>query len=83
MSEKPKIAESKILTIDCRELQPPEPLVKVMEAVNKLKSDQAIKMLHRHEPCSLFQKLEQKDLKYQVQKHDDGSVEILIWDDKE
>jgi uncharacterized protein (DUF2249 family) len=69
----------KIITIDCRELLPPEPLVKVMTSVENLKDDEAILMLHRHNPCSLFPKLEERDLKSEMKEFEDGSVEILIW----
>ncbi len=69
----------KIITIDCRELLPPEPLVKVMTSVEHLKNDEAILMLHRHNPCSLFPKLEERGLKSELKEFEDGSVEILIW----
>jgi len=71
----------KIITVDCRELLPPEPLIKVMTSVENLKDDEAILMLHRHEPCSLFPKLEERDLKYDIKELKDGSIEILIWNE--
>jgi len=67
------------ITIDCRELLPPEPMVKVMTSVENLKDDEAILMMHRHEPCSLFPKLEERNLKFDIKEIEDGSVEILIW----
>lgn len=69
----------KIITIDCRELLPPEPLIKVMQSVEYLKDDEAILMLHRHEPCGLFPKLKERNLKSDMKEFEDGSVEILIW----
>jgi len=69
----------KIITIDCRELLPPEPLIKVMQSVENMKDDEAILMLHRHNPCSLIPKLEGRGLKSEIKEFEDGSVEILIW----
>jgi len=45
-----------IITVDCRELLPPEPMIKVMEAVMQMKDDEAVRMLHRHTPRHLFPK---------------------------
>jgi len=71
----------KIITIDCRELIPPEPLIKVMKSVEDMKDDEAILMLHRHNPCHLFPKLEERGLKSEMKEFEDGSVEILIWNE--
>jgi len=71
----------KIITIDCRELLPPEPLIKVMQSVENLKNGEAILMLHRHNPCSLFPKLEERGIKSDLKEFEDGSVEILIWNE--
>ncbi len=68
-----------VITIDCRELVPPEPMIKIMEAVTQMKDNEAILMLHRHSPRHLFSKLEGKDLKYELKEFEDKSVEILIW----
>ena len=71
----------KIITVDCRELLPPEPMVKVMQSVENMKDDEAILMLHRHNPCSLIPKLEERGLKSEIKEFEDGSVEILIWNE--
>ncbi len=68
-----------IITIDCRDLEPPEPFVKVMEAVGRMKDNEALLMLHRHTPRHLFPKLEERGLKYEIKEFEDSSVEILIW----
>ncbi|MDH5560052.1 MAG: DUF2249 domain-containing protein [Deltaproteobacteria bacterium] len=67
------------LTIDCREMQPPEPFVKVLQMVNDLKADEEIIMINRHEPGMLFTKLKELEMSYEVEKKPDGHVEIRIW----
>ncbi len=79
MSENfPKINRT-IITIDCRELLPPEPLIKVLEAVEHMQDNEAILMLHRQKPCLLLPKLEARKLKYQMREFADDSIELLIW----
>ncbi len=68
-----------IITIDCRELLPPEPLTKVLEAVEQMQADEAILMIHRHKPCLLLPKLTARKLKYEMQEFADGSIKLLIW----
>lgn len=73
--QKPKI-------IDCRALPPPEPLIKVMQAVEQMQPGDTIKMLHRQKPCLLLPKLEERGLQYELKEFDDGSIELLIWWDE-
>ncbi len=71
----------KTTIIDCRELLPPEPLVKVMQAVERMQAGETVKMLHRQKPCVLLPKLDERGLEYKMQEFDDGSIELLIWRD--
>ncbi|MDX2470621.1 MAG: DUF2249 domain-containing protein [SAR324 cluster bacterium] len=67
-----------IITIDCRYMEPPEPMVRVLEAVEALKLDQKICMIHRKKPVPLFDKLSEKGMDFDWK--DLGShYEILIW----
>ena len=68
-----------IITIDCREMIPPEPLVRVMEAALKLDEKDALLMLHRKRPVLLFPKLDEQGLLYELKEFEDGSIELFIW----
>ncbi len=78
LEDLPNINRS-IITIDCRELLPPEPLTKVLEAVEQMQDDEAILMLHRYKPRLLLPKLEERRLKYEMQEFADDSIKLLIW----
>lgn len=69
------------ILIDTREMEPPEPLVRVMEAVEQFKETEKIVMLHRHKPCQLLDKLNALGLNYNIIENNDGSVELTIWRD--
>ena len=69
----------KIITVDCRELEPPEPMVKVLEAVEKMGKDEAVLMLHRKKPALLLPRLKEKGLEFKLTEKDDESIELFIW----
>ena len=69
------------MTEVCRELEAPEPMVKVLEAVAAIKKGQKIKMLHRKKPVPLFARLHEKGMAYEVTEKND-EFEILIWKDE-
>ena len=68
-----------IITVDCRELEPPEPMVVVLEAVDKLQKTEVLKMLHRQVPRPLFPLLEERGMLTHLDKFEDGSIELWIW----
>lgn len=69
----------KIITVDCRELEPPEPMVKVLEAVEKMGKEEAVLMLHRKKPALLLPRLKEKGLDFELTEKEDESIELLIW----
>jgi len=71
-----------IITVDCREMEPPEPMIKVLEAVSNMGDDEAVLMLHRQKPVHLFSRLDAMGLDYSLTEKDDMSVEVLIWSAK-
>ncbi len=73
--------ERSVITVDCREMFPPEPMVKVLEAVETMASHEAVLMLHRHNPVHLFPKLAERKLEFHLEEHGDDSIELLIWRD--
>lgn len=72
-----------VITVDCRELEPPEPMVVVLEAVDKLRKTEVLKMLHRQAPRLLFPLLEERGLLTHLESFEDGSIELWIWQEDE
>ncbi|MEC7888252.1 MAG: DUF2249 domain-containing protein [SAR324 cluster bacterium] len=68
-----------IITADCRELEPPEPMVVVLEAVDKLQKTEVLKMLHRQAPRLLFPLLKERGMVTHLDTFEDGSIELWIW----
>ena len=69
----------KIIIVDCRELEPPEPMVKVLEAIHNAGSDEAVLMIHRKMPRLLFSKLDELGFSHEVTEESEGLIKLLIW----
>ena len=70
---------SKIITIDCSELEPPEPFVKVLEAVQDMGKDEAVLMVHRKPPRLLISRLKELGFHFDLKEGPGESVRLLIW----
>lgn len=65
-------------TIDARGLQPPEPFVLTMEALDVLPEGASLQVLLHREPFPLYQVLDDGGYGRQTTWHDDGTCEIVI-----
>lgn len=64
--------------IDCRELAPPEPMVKVLEAVQQLGSGEVLRALLPREPRFLFPELDARGHAWRGEALPDGSYRIEV-----
>lgn len=69
---------SEIIRLDNRGLEPPEPMLKILEATAKLEPGQILVAHNDRQPMFLFPKLDERGLKYEVIELTDGSFEITI-----
>lgn len=69
----------KDILLDCRGLEPPEPLERVLEAISGMRRDQRVLMLLEREPYPLYRILQQNGYAWQTTARDHGVFEILIW----
>ena len=71
--------DKQLQIIDCRALFPPEPMERILEAVETLEKDQAILMIHHQRPRLLYAQLEERQCDSETKIHEDGTVQVLIW----
>ncbi len=64
--------------IDARDLEPPEPFERVMEALTTLEPGGQITLILNREPFPLYRVLELNGYRYKPTHFPDGRVEILI-----
>jgi tRNA 2-thiouridine synthesizing protein A len=69
-----------MIVIDARDLEPPEPFERVMEALSDLKPGHQIKLILNREPHPLYRVLERNGYAYEQTWFNDGRCEILIWE---
>lgn len=65
--------------IDARGLEPPEPFVLTMEALDGIGPDEKLLLILNREPHPLFRALQINGFLHQSERTADGDVEILIW----
>ncbi len=70
----------KELELDTRELEAPEPIDMVMNALSQLDNSTYIKMIHRMEPKMLYINLDKNNLHYKARIQNE-TVYIYIWND--
>lgn len=65
--------------IDARGLEPPEPFVLTMEALDTIGADEKLLLILTREPHPLYRALQINGFAHQTERLPDGTVEILIW----
>ncbi len=65
--------------IDARGLEPPEPFVLTMDALDRLPKGERLLLLLYREPYPLYKALGNNGFCHEVELVADGTVEILIW----
>lgn len=67
------------IVLDVRGLEPPEPLVRVMDALESLPPGDRLRMVHNREPFPLYGILQEDGYQYRTETFADGRFEIVIW----
>lgn len=66
------------IVLDARGLEPPEPMVLTMEALDRLGPSERLLVLLPREPYPLYRALELNGFSWQTECQSDGTVEVLI-----
>ncbi|HFC53638.1 MAG TPA: DUF2249 domain-containing protein [Gammaproteobacteria bacterium] len=67
------------LFLDVSDLEPPEPLVKVLTEAERLEPGQYLHMRHRREPCLLYPNLDKRGFSHLTQASSEGHYHVFIW----
>ncbi len=68
------------ILVDARWLEPPEPMERVLAALEQRGHRQRVRMLLHREPLPLYSILRQMGLTHRTHVQADGCFEILIYD---
>jgi uncharacterized protein (DUF2249 family) len=72
-------APESTVRLDVRGLEPPLPMVRVLEAVETLTPGRRLEVLHHRRPVFLYPQLEERDCRYATDEPEPGLVRIVIW----
>ncbi len=70
-----------LLSLDVSDLEPPEPLERIIAAVTTLQADQALVVTHRREPFPLYKALSELGFASKSICLSVNVYQILIWPD--
>lgn len=67
--------------IDGRQMEPPEPFVQTMAALDEIQPGQKVLLILAREPFPLYRALQLNKVAWQTERREDGTVEVLMWHD--
>jgi len=67
------------LVLDAREMEPPEPFVATMDALDAMEPGHKLLLVINREPLPLYRALHKQGYAYQAELTADYTFEILIW----
>lgn len=71
--------ENNLVEIDVRQLEMPGPMMAILEALEKLNSDQALYVHHKRVPVFLLNELKDKSFDYRINEISESEVYLLIF----
>jgi uncharacterized protein (DUF2249 family) len=74
----PGTARARATTIDVRGLEPPEPMVQVLEAIERLEAGDTLVVIHERRPVFLYPQLEERGFRHETEEVAPGLVRIVI-----
>ena len=75
----PSTGDARTVEIDVRGLEPPQPMVQVLEAAERLRPGDRLVILHERRPTFLYPQLEERGLTHETDEPAPGLVRITVW----
>ena len=70
---------AELVEIDVRGFEPPEPLLRILEALETLPAGKRVRATTDREPCHLFGEAEQRGFQHECTEQPNGSYQTLLW----
>ena len=69
---------ARTVTLDVRGLEPPLPLVRVLERLDALAPDEQLEIIHSRRPMFLYPQLDDRGFVHETDEHEPGVVRIVV-----
>lgn len=66
------------MTIDNRGLEPPQPMMRTLKTLDKLKSGESLSIINDRRPLFLYEELDDRGYAHETEAQEDGSFKITI-----
>ncbi len=70
---------NKVVTVDVRQLEMPQPMLTIMAELDKLPADKALFVYHKRIPVFLLPELADRNFDYRIKEISEGEVHLLIF----
>ena len=67
------------LLVDVRDLEPPLPMLRILELLDRLSPGQRLVVMHERRPVLLYPQLEERGFAHETKQVGPGEVQITIW----
>lgn len=64
--------------LELRDMEPPQPMIEIFSALEKLKPGEQLVALLPHKPIPLFSRLEEAGCAYTIEQRDDDGWELRV-----
>lgn len=71
--------EDKIKILDIRTLEMPQPMIRILQALETLEENQALFIYHKRIPVFLLPELNDRNMDYRIKTYNEGDVRMLIF----
>ncbi|MBI3029616.1 MAG: DUF2249 domain-containing protein [Candidatus Rokubacteria bacterium] len=67
------------LVVDVRGLEPPHPMLRILELLDRLAPGQRLLVIHERRPLLLYPQLEERGFRHETVERERGEFRITIW----
>lgn len=73
------VGPASAIRLDVRRLEPPWPMVRVLEAIERLEPGGRLEVIHDRRPLFLYPQLDERGFRHTTDEPEPGVVRIAIW----
>jgi TusA-related sulfurtransferase len=71
-------AAGKVLVLDVSNLEPPQPMIAILEKIQELGPREVLEVFHHREPIPLYSLLEEAGFTHEIEKLDENHYRLTI-----
>ena len=75
----PAAGDRRTVRLDVRGTEPPWPMVRVLEALERLGPGDRLEVLHDRRPLFLYPQIDERGFRHQTEELEPGLIRIVIW----